>query len=113
MDLAKLAYAAALGDLGGVAHLMEASRSLATNSNLVYCNRFETEMTLRMQQLCGTISLEEAEYWRKWIRDPFKTFVDAVSDADDPLPMAMDATRQFANAFRHPRAFIRQYGMTR
>ena len=113
LDLPGLAYAGAIGDDREVARLASTMPSQKKSQGLAFCNRFGLEVTIGAQRVFGTMSREEAMRWREWLNAPGRRVLDAVRDAGDPLPAAIDVAQQLLQYVRHPRAFVRLLAMAR
>lgn len=113
LDLPGLAYAATGGDTEQVARLVAAVPPPAARPRIAFCNRFGFEVTMRAQRAFGTMSREEVARWRDWRAAPGHRVIDAVHDAGDRLPAAIDVAQQIYQCVRHPRAFIAQTGLAR
>jgi D-aspartate ligase len=111
MELARLAYAGAMGDDAEVARLMAAVPANGDGQGLAFCNRFGFEVMIGAQRLFGAMSRQEAARWHEWRTLPGRRLVDAVADEDDPFPFACEMTQQILHYVRHPRAFVRQVGL--
>ena len=59
------------------------------------------------------MSREEVARWRDWQTAPGRRLIDAVHDAGDRLPVAIDVAQQIYQCMRHPRAFLAQSGLAR
>ncbi len=112
LDLAMLAYAGAIGDDDEVVRLLRAAPAESAATPVAFCNSIGFEVTIGMQRIFGAMTREEAATWHKWRSDPTRRIVDAVADDDDPLPYACDVANQVWQSLRHPRAFVRQLGLT-
>ena len=108
MDLPRLVYAAAIGDLNEVRRLTSALQPRSEKGGLAFCNSFGLSVALAAQKALRTISRGEAERWRAWRRAYDGRVVDAVRDAADPFPAFVDITQQLLQSMRHPRAFVRE-----
>lgn len=111
MDLPRMAYAAAMGAQDEVAHLMTAADATAKLDQFAFCNGLELSLMINMQRLCQSMSAQDADYWRGWAKGADRSIVDTVRDSADPLPHIVDIARHAKSAMRHPRAFLRQYGL--
>jgi hypothetical protein len=76
-----------------------------------FCNRFVVVTMVKMQRVLGTMSRKDSDRWLNWARGSQGAIVDLVRDPDDALPAFVHAAQFFLHALRHPRAFIRQYGL--
>lgn len=113
LDLPGLVYAAAIGDVGQVERLTSAVPPQGERPSLAFCNGFGFAMTIRAQRAFGTMSKQEVARWRDWLKVPGRKVIDAVHDAGDPLPSAIDVAQQLLQCMRHPRAFLTQAGLAR
>lgn len=113
LDLPGLVYAATMGDTGQVERLVSAVPTAADRPRIAFCNRFGFEVTMRAQRALGTMSREEVARWRDWQSAPGRRIIDAVHDAGDRLPVAIDVAQQIYQCMRHPRAFLAQSGLAR
>jgi hypothetical protein len=112
IDLPRMAYAAAMGAQDEVADLMTAAEAKAKlDDQFAFCNGLELSLMINMQRLCQSMSARDAAYWRRWAKGADKSIVDTVRDRADPLPHIVDIARHAKAAVRHPRAFLRQYGL--
>jgi predicted ATP-grasp superfamily ATP-dependent carboligase len=110
MDLPRLAYAAALGSQDDAA-LMTDAIVKGDFDDFAFCNGLELSLMVNMQRLCRTMSAEEAKQWRCWTNGVTRKVVDASRDSTDPLPRIVDVAQHLAVAVRHPRSFLKQYGL--
>jgi hypothetical protein len=108
MDLPRLVYAAAIGDLNEVRRLTSAFQPRSENGGLAFCNSFGLSITLAAQKALKAMSRGEAEHWKAWRKAYNGRVVDAVRDAADPFPAFIDVTQQLLRSVRHPRAFVRE-----
>lgn len=113
VELARLAYAGAIGDDAEVARLMDGVPPDAGAREFAFCNRFGMDVAIGMQSLLGTMSHDEVARWHAWRTRTDRPMVNAVSDSDDPLPYACDVAHQVLGYARHPRAFLRQVGLAK
>jgi len=109
LDLPRLVYAAATGCEDQVARLIAAVPKPEKRPELAFCNTFGTHIAIAAQRVLGKMSWEEAARWRGWYKASGRQIVDAVYDADDPLPATVDGALQILRSMRHPRAFIRSW----
>ena len=110
MDLPSLVYAALTGQSDEVARLTSAFLTRGATGGLVFCNSFGLSVTLAAQQASRAISPGDARRWKAWRKAYDGRIIDAVRDADDPLPALIDVAQQFLQSVRHPRAFAREMG---
>jgi D-aspartate ligase len=113
MPLPALAYAAATKNQADVARLMTESESRDDESVSGFCNYFPFAATVYMQRILGTMSRKDAASWLDWSRGSHGKVVDAVRDPHDALPAFIDAAQYLLHCLRHPRSFVRQYGLDR
>ena len=111
MDLPVLVYAAALGDQVWVDNLMARSKTEEYERVAGFCDRFRLSTRINMQRMLGRMRGQEAQQWRAWSRGSKGKIIDAVADPDDSMPMFVDIAQQFLDVARHPRAFVRQFGL--
>ncbi|MDX2205409.1 MAG: hypothetical protein NW223_21855 [Hyphomicrobiaceae bacterium] len=108
MDLPRMVYAGATGQREKLARLVSDVPERERGGALIFCNRLGLSLTVAAQRAFGRMSTEDASRWREWRRRANGRLVDAVHDADDPVPAYADAVQQVLHAARHPRAFVRQ-----
>lgn len=108
MDLPRLVYAAATRQQEELERLISTVSRSDDCKGLIFCNRFGLSLTLAAQRALGKMSTEEANRWREWSKACDGRMVDAIRDADDPLPALFDVACQVFQSVRHPRAFARQ-----
>jgi predicted ATP-grasp superfamily ATP-dependent carboligase len=111
MELPALAYAAATRNQVEVTRLMARANSGRHEDVAGFCNHFVLATTVTTQRILRTMSGKEAARWLNWSRGSHGTMIDAVKDPNDPLPAFVDAAQYLLQALRHPRAFVRQYGL--
>lgn len=111
LDLPGLVYAATTGNVDRVAQLASVQLAGGARESMVFCNGFGFEVTMRAQRVFGSMTREEVQSWREWLRTPGRRIVDAVRDSSDPLPSTIDIAQQVYQCLRHPRAFLAQSGM--
>jgi predicted ATP-grasp superfamily ATP-dependent carboligase len=109
LELPRLVYAAAIGCEDQVAQLIASVPEPGKPQGLAFRNMFGVHLAMAAQRALGTISRKEAARWRKWHKAPGRRIVDAVFDADDPIPAAVEMARQAFQSIRHPRAFVRSW----
>jgi predicted ATP-grasp superfamily ATP-dependent carboligase len=113
MDLPALAYAAASRNQAEVTRLMALGNAGNHDDVVGFCNQFVLAMTVKMQRILRTMSRVDAARWLSWSRGSRGTIIDAIKDPDDALPAFVEVAQRLAHAVRHPRAFVRQYGLER
>jgi D-aspartate ligase len=113
MELPALAYAAATNDQAEVTRLMAYGCSENHEDVAGFCNRFVLATMVKMQRILRTMSRKDATRWLDWSRGAHGPMIDAVKDPDDALPAFVDVAQYLRHALRHPRAFVRQYGLER
>jgi len=113
MELPALAYAGATGNQAEVTRLMAHGNAGKHNDVAGFCNRFVLATMVKTQRLFRTMSRADAARWLDWSRGSHGTMVDAVKDPRDALPAFVDIAQYLLHALRHPRAFVRQYGLER
>ena len=113
MELPALAYAAATRNQAEVSRLMALGSSGNHDEVAGFCNHFVLTMMVKMQRILRTMSRKDAALWLCWARGSHGTIVDAVQDPHDALPAFVEMAQRLLDAARHPRAFVRQYGLDR
>ena len=113
MELPALAYAAATRNQAEVTRLMAHGNSGKHDDVAGFCNHFVFAMMVRMQRILRTMSSKDAARWLNWSRGSHGTMIDAVRDPRDPLPAFVDVVQYLLRSLRHPRAFVRHYGLER
>jgi D-aspartate ligase len=109
MDLPKLVYAGATGRSEELSQLVQAEpRRQQGAVGLVFCNSFGLSLTVAAKRTFRTMSSEEANRWREWRRGAGEGLVDAVRDADDPLPALVDGAQQMWTSVRYARGFLKE-----
>ena len=111
MELPALAYAAATRNQAEVTRLMAQGNSGEHDDVAGFCNRFGLVTMVNMQRTLGTMSRKDAARWLGWSRGLHGTIIDAIRDPHDALPAFVDIAHYLLHALRHPRAFVRQYGL--
>jgi predicted ATP-grasp superfamily ATP-dependent carboligase len=111
MELPALAYAAATRNQAEVTRLMAQGNSGKHDDVAGFCNRFGLATMVKTQRILRTMSGKDAARWLGWSRGSHGTMIDAVRDPHDALPAFVDVAYYLLHALRHPRAFIRQYGL--
>jgi D-aspartate ligase len=113
MELPALAYAAATRNQAEVTRLMAHGNSEKRDDVAGLCNHFAFVTMVKTQRILRTMSREDAARWLSWSRGSHGTMIDAVKDPYDRLPAFLDVAQYLLHALRHPRAFVRQYGLER
>ena len=113
MELPALAYAGATQNQAEVARLMADGSSVKHEDVAGFCNQFVLGTMVKMHQILRTISRKDAALWLNWSKGSRGTMIDAVQDPHDVLPALVDVANYLLNSVRHPRAFVRQYGLER
>jgi D-aspartate ligase len=113
MELPALAYAAATKNQAEVARLMAHGNSGRDDDVAGFCKHFVLATTVKMQRILRRMSRKDAARWLDWSRGSHGKMIDAVKDPDDALPAFVDVAQYLLHALRHPRAFVRQYGLER
>jgi D-aspartate ligase len=113
MELPTLAYAAATRNQAEVTRLMAHGSSGKHDDVAGFCNQFVLATMVKMQRILRTMSRKDATRWLNWSRGSHGPMIDAVKDPHDVLPAFVDVAQYLLHALRHPRAFVRQYGLER
>ena len=113
MELPALAYAAATKNQAEVSRLMALGGSGNHSDVAGFCNHFVLTTMVKMQRIFRTMSRKDAALWLSWSRGSHGTIVDAVRDPHDALPAFVEVAQRLLDVVRHPRAFVRQYGLER
>jgi D-aspartate ligase len=113
MELPALAYAAATRNREEVTRLMAHGNSGKHDDIAGFCNHFVLATIVKMQRILRTMARKDAARWLSWSRGSHGTMIDAVRDPSDALPAFVDVAQFLLHSFRHPRAFVRQYGLER
>lgn len=111
MELPALAYAAATRDQAEVTRLMALGSSGNHDHVAGFCNHFVLAMMVKMQRTFRTMSRKDAVRWLSWSQGSHGTIIDAVKDPHDALPTFVEVAERLLYAARHPRAFVKQYGL--
>ena len=111
MELPALAYAAATRNQAELARLMALGNSGSHDDVAGFCNHFVLAMMVKMQRIFRTMSRKDAARWLGWSQGSHGTIIDAVQDPYDALPTFVEVAQRLLHAIRHPRAFVRQYGL--
>jgi D-aspartate ligase len=112
MELPALAYAAAIGNQTDVVRLMTPN-SEEQNDVSGFCNRFILTTMVKIQRIFGTMPYKDAVRWLHWANGSDGQMIDAIEDPNDRLPAFIDAARCLFHFARHPRSFVKQYGLER
>jgi D-aspartate ligase len=113
MELPALAYAAATRNQIEVDRLMTSGNSGNHADVAGFRNHFALATMVKTQRILRTMSRKEAARLLDWSRGSHGTMVDAVQDPCDALPAFVDVAHYLLHTLRHPRAFVRQYGLER
>jgi predicted ATP-grasp superfamily ATP-dependent carboligase len=113
MELPALAYAAATRNQADVTRLMAHGNSGKHDDVAGFCNHFVLATMVKMQRILQTMSRKDAARWLNWSRGSQGPMIDAVKDSHDVLPAFVDVAQYLLHSLRHPRAFVRQYGLER
>jgi D-aspartate ligase len=113
MELPALAYAAATRNQAEVTRLMAHGNSGKRDDIAGFCNHFGLTTMVKTQRILRTMSRKEAARWLDWSRGSHGTMIDAIKDPHDLLPAFVDVAQYLLHSLRHPRAFVRQYGLER
>jgi predicted ATP-grasp superfamily ATP-dependent carboligase len=111
MELPALAYAAATRNQADVTRLMALGNSRKHDDVAGFCNHFVLATIIKMQRILRTMSRKDATHWLNWSRGSHGAMIDAVKDPHDVLPAFVDVAQFLLHSLRHPRAFVRQYGL--
>jgi D-aspartate ligase len=111
MELPALAYAAATQNQAEVTRLMELGNSGKHDDVAGFCNHFGLATMIKTQRILRTMSRKDAARWLDWSKGSHGTMIDAAKDPHDALPAFVDVAYHLLHALRHPRAFVRQYGL--
>jgi predicted ATP-grasp superfamily ATP-dependent carboligase len=111
MELPALAYAAATRNQAEVSQLM-AHGNLGKHEGVAGCrNHFALATMVRTQRILRTMSRKDATRWLNWIRRSQGRMIDVIKDPHDALPAFVDVAQFLLHSLRHPRAFVRHYGL--
>lgn len=113
MELPALAYAAATNNQTEVTRLMAHGNSGRHDDVAGFCNHFVLATMVKMQRLLRTVSRKDAARWLDWSRGSHGKMIDAAKDPHDALPAFVNVAQYLVHALRHPRAFVRNYGLER
>jgi predicted ATP-grasp superfamily ATP-dependent carboligase len=111
MELPALAYAAATRNQAELARLMALGTSGNHDDVAGFCNHFVLAMLVNMQRMFRTMSRKDAARWLSWSQGSHGRIIDAIMDPHDALPTTVEVAQRLAHVVRHPRAFVRQYGL--
>jgi predicted ATP-grasp superfamily ATP-dependent carboligase len=111
MELPALAYAAATRNQAEVTRLMAHGNWAEHDHVAGFCNHFVLATLVTMQRIFRTMSRKEKTRWLNWSKGSNGTMIDAVKDPTDALPAFVDVAQYLLHSLRHPRAFVRQYGL--
>jgi D-aspartate ligase len=111
MELPALAYAAATRNQDKLAQLMALGNAENRDDIAGFCNRSVLAMMVKMQRTFRTMSRKDAARWLSWSQGSHGTIIDAVKDPHDALPLFVEVAQRLIHAARHPRAFVRQFGL--
>jgi D-aspartate ligase len=111
MELPALAYAAATRDQAEVTRLMLLGDSGKHADVAGFCHYFVLAALVKTQRFLRTMSRKDAAHLLNWSRGSRGTMIDAVKDPHDALPAFVDSAQYVLHSLRHPRAFVRQYGL--
>lgn len=76
-----------------------------------YAHGAALQLLLRSQRLSGALSRQELEHWLTWLESEPR--VDAVRDAEDPMPAVFDKVNLARDVARHPLRFMRVIALNR
>jgi D-aspartate ligase len=113
MELPALAYAAATKNQAEVSQLITHGNSGKHDNVAGFCNHFVLATMIKMQRILRTMSRKDAARWLNWSRGSHGKIIDAVKDPNDALPAFVDVAQYLLDALRHPRAYVRHYGLER
>ena len=113
MELPALAYAAATKNQVELARLMSLANSGQPDGVAGFCNHSVLATMIKMQRVFRTMSRKDAARWLSWSEGSHGTIVDAIKDPHDALPTLVEVGQRLLHGIRHPRAFVRQYGLER
>ena len=113
MELPALAYAAATNNQAEVTRLMAHGNSEKHDDVAGFSNHFVLATLVKTQRTLRTMSRKDAARWLDWSRGSHGTMIDAVKDPDDAVPAFVDVAQYLLQSLRHPRAFVRNYGLER
>ena len=111
MELPALAYAAATKNHDEVARMMALGKTDNHHDIAGFCNRFVLGMMIKMQRMFRTMSSKDAARWLSWSQGSQGTIIDAVNDPHDAFPAFIEVIQRLWYAVRHPRSFVKQYGL--
>jgi predicted ATP-grasp superfamily ATP-dependent carboligase len=108
MDLPGMVYAGATGATDELERLVSRVSLRDKEQPLVFCNGFGLSLSVAAQQIFKKMSREEATQWIEWRKNYKGRVVDAIHDADDPLPAVFDIASRVGQYMRYPRNFLRE-----
>ena len=108
MDLPRMVYAGATRQPEELARLVQAGSRCSGSVPRIFCNSFGLSLMIAAQRIFRTMSLEEANRWRRWRKDADERCVDSIRDADDPVPALVDGAGQVWKSIRYSRSFVRE-----
>jgi D-aspartate ligase len=111
MELPALAYAAATRNQAEVTRLMLLGAAGKHADVAGFCHHFVLAAMVKTQRILRTMSRKDAAHLLNWSRGARGTIIDAVKDPHDALPAFVDSAQYVLHSLRHPRAFVRQYGL--
>ena len=106
MDLPGMVYAGATGATEELERLVSRVPPRDKEQPLVFCHGFGLSLSVAAQQLFKKMSREEATHWLEWRKTYKGRVVDAIHDADDPLPAVFDIASRVGEYMRYPRKFL-------
>ena len=107
-----LAYQAAVGNDAEVRALLDSANAPTAGPHVsAYCHRIALGVLLNAQRASGAMPGAEVRGWREWSEQ--HRAVDAVLDADDWRPTAVEVVNRFSGYLRHPRSFLRSVVLDR
>ena len=106
MDLPGMVYAGATGATDELERLVSQVPPRDKEHPLVFCNGFGLSLSVAAQQLFKKMSREEATRWLEWRKTYKGRVVDAIHDAEDPLPAVFDIASRVGGYMRYPRKFL-------
>jgi hypothetical protein len=106
--LPRLVYAGATGGAEEVARFASAVPRRDKAEGLAFCSGFSLSYTLAIQRLSGKIPTLEAKRWREWRKTREGRLVDAVYDANDPMPAFINVAEHLWKSIRQPGGFLKE-----
>jgi D-aspartate ligase len=105
LDLPRLVYLAAAGERDALsAAIAEVGEEIRHPSHLVYANRIDLEISLRLRQLAGSLTHEEETRWRDWLSQNRGRVTDSTLDRDDWLPGIIQGASALLRRLAHLRS---------